>query len=104
MQCSQDRHPDHPAPPDRQNLVALYQERAWHKSRRTPPRVGRGTECVLVKTLMGTITHVKVGVERVNVLDLSRRQFDATTVCYFVCEPIGAGIGRPVAGFEMARA
>ena len=103
MQCSQDRHRIIPRRPTVKNLVALYQERAWHKSRRTPPRVGRGTECVLVKTLMGTITHVKVGVERVNVLDQSRRQFDATTVCYFVFEPNGAGIGRPVAGFGMAR-
>jgi hypothetical protein len=66
--------------------------------------VARGIECVLAKALMGTNDSRQNGGERVNVLDLSRGQFDATTVRYFfLFMPIDAGIGFPLAEFETAR-
>jgi hypothetical protein len=85
------------------NHVALYQERAWQKSRRAPARAGRSSQCVLLKTLMGTSNPGQSGGERVNVLGLSRWQFGVTTARYFVFVPIDVEIGLPVPGFETAR-
>ena len=90
-------------PPDRCNQIPLYQEKARRKSHHEPARAGRGTECVLVKTLMGTSHSGQRGGERVNVLDLSRGQFGVTTVrCFFICFPVDAGIGFPLTGLETA--
>ena len=58
---------------------------------------------MLVNTLMGTSHSDQSGGERVNVLDLSRGQFDATTVRYFFhFMSVDAGIGFPLAEFETA--
>jgi hypothetical protein len=103
-QCGEDRQRDRgPPPPDCRSQVAKYQERAWRKSPHASTRAGRGIECVLVKTLMGTSHSGQGGGEQVNVLDLSRWQSDATMALYFFFMPVYAGIGFPLAGFETAQ-
>ena len=68
-----------------------------------PACTARGRECVLVKTLMGTNHSRQSGGERVNVLDLSRWQSDATMARYFFFAPINVGMRFPVAGLETAQ-
>jgi hypothetical protein len=66
--------------------------------------VAQGIEYVLARALMGTNHSRQSGGERVNVLGLSRGQFDATTVRYFFSfMPVDAGIGFPLAEFETER-
>jgi hypothetical protein len=66
--------------------------------------VAQGIEYVLAMALMGNNHSRQSGGERVNVLGLSRGQFDATTVRYFFpFMPVDAGIEFPLAEFETAR-